>query len=139
MAATFSHTLWYAAGTILTMDDFRAVRAALYRGRNKWIPIGYELELKESDLITIEFDCRDNDECLNQMIHLWLASDRRPTWESLIAALKEPTVGDERVAHEIEVKYVKQTSGMWGVKYVIPLPQAIDTRTVFCCFLYVST
>ncbi len=116
MTATFSHTLWYTAGTVLTMDDFNAVRRALIGARRKWRLIGIELGLSFADLGTVQagYGYGTTDQPLTEMVRTWLSrrGDPRPTWESLIAALREPTVAEARLAAEIEEKYLKQTTGM---------------------------
>ncbi len=132
MTATFSHTLWYTAGTVLTIDDLREVCEAVWSVRSMWETIGLVLGLRMGDLHAVKGDYRDVDHCLTQMICMWLRSDRRLTWESLIAALRAAPVDADELARDIEEKYVQKTTGMWGVKYIIPLPQAIDRRMVFC-------
>ncbi len=129
MTATFSHTLWYTAGTVLTLDDFRAVYEALRDVRYKWQLIGIQLHLSFSDLEDLQnnYSYRDSDQRLTQMIGMWLRkSDPRPTWEALINALRSSPVNAEFIAYDIEKKYLKQIAGMWVVNYFIPQPQALD-------------
>ncbi len=46
------------------------------------------------------------DQCLGKMLVLWLRrSWPRPTWEALILALNEPTVGEEALSADIAGKY----------------------------------
>ncbi len=114
MTATFSHTLWCTAGTVLTMDDFNAVCTALMVVRYRWQLISIELGLSIAHLYTLQADYGyGNEQCLTEMVRTWLRrSDPRPTWESLIDALRSPTVSEARLAAKIEEKYLKQTTGM---------------------------
>ncbi len=92
------------------MSDFPAVCAALREGRYKWQQIGIELGLSYEDLVNLQDEYRLSERCLSHMIHMWLSRrSLRPTWESLIAALREITVGEEGLAADIEEMYGKQT------------------------------
>lgn len=94
---------------ILTEKDLPDVLKALRDARGKWKEIGLVLGIPITDLNTIEMESDNKvDKCLENMITIWLKRrSLNPSWQSLIEALKEPTVGEEGVADDIEKKYVK--------------------------------
>ncbi len=87
----------------LSIQDFRAVRKELWEIRRKWKNIGIELDLPIMELDNIRDQHKDDfDACLEEMVKKWLnRMDLKPTWEALIGALKEPTVGEEALALKI--------------------------------------
>lgn len=42
---------------------------------------------------------------LIEVLQLWLRRSPQPTWETIVEALKDPIVGEPRLAKEIEAKY----------------------------------
>ncbi len=98
-------THWFTAGAYLSVNDLRVVHKALYRVRQKWHPIGLELDLELADLSNIKDQYANEgiDRCLMEMLVVWLKRlTPRPTWQSLVAALKEVTVDEKGVAADIE-------------------------------------
>ncbi len=98
-------THWFTAGAYLSVNDLRVVYKALYRVRVKWRAIGRELGLDLYVLFNIkgQYAIKGNDRCLEEMLVVWLKRlTPRPTWQSLVAALKDETVGEEEVAADIE-------------------------------------
>ncbi len=64
------------------------------------------LDCSKDELDMIEHDYRTSDRCLEEVLVLWLSrSSPRPTWEDLILALKEPTIGEEGFSIDIAGKY----------------------------------
>ncbi len=92
----------------LTIQDLKVVRKALWNVRNKWHDIGIELELSVMELGNVRDQHKDDfKECLGEMVAQWLKrSDPRPTWEALVEALEEPTVGEEATALSLSKKYL---------------------------------
>ncbi len=98
-------THWFTAGAYLSVNDLRVVHKALYRAQNRWLSIGLELGLELAVLsnIEVQYAIKGNDRCLMEMLAAWLKQlTPRPTWQSLVAALKDETVGEEEVAADIE-------------------------------------
>lgn len=80
---------------------------AVWEARVKWQEIGILLELPLADLRAIEKNYRYCDQRFQRMISMWLTQcNPQHIWKSLIAALKSPMVAWDRVAHDIERKYV---------------------------------
>ncbi len=89
------------------MEDFRVVKKAVFKARRKWRPIGTELGISQDDLDNIEDGGDDNEECLANMLRVWLRTPSLcPTWEALVKALRDQTVGRENIAVEIAKKYL---------------------------------
>lgn len=81
------------------------VYRVLYGVQHKWKPIGLALGLKSTDISHIEdiHTHRNYSRCLQAVLTLWLNDqDLKPTWWSLIAALR--TVDLEGTARDIEQK-----------------------------------
>ncbi len=90
----------------LTITDFRVVQRALYGVHRKWYSLGLELDCSIDELDAIELKSPTSDQCLGRVLNLWLSrSSPRPTWEDLILALKEPTIGEEGLSIDIAGKY----------------------------------
>ncbi len=71
--------------------------------RFKWKPIGERLSLDINDLQNIDEENRNNDQRLEKMILDWLKRRSvKPTWQSLIDALRHETVGEEGAAEDIQ-------------------------------------
>ena len=100
----------------MTVKDLKNVRKAVWDARTKWMDIGLELDLSINDLTAIEKVHRGNvDMCFLQMLNLWLKQgDPRPTWSAMIDALKEPVIGFQQLAEEVESKFVHQAIGATG-------------------------
>ena len=74
----------------------------------KWYYLGLELGVLASTLDIIEQKKGSNnvEDCNTEMLLTWLRmTDPPPTWEKLIAALKQDTVGRPDVAGKVEVEY----------------------------------
>ena len=69
--------------------------------------IGIELGIIKTDLDPIKVTEGGNPgNCLREMLALWLKQVHPPpTWSALITALKQPTIGLQQLAKEIEKKY----------------------------------
>ena len=95
----------------LTTDDLRAVRKATWDARAMWKDIGIELDLKVTDLDTIETNHGNVNKCFSEMLTLWLKrANPPPTWSAMVEALKEPVVGFEDLAEQVETKFIHQSS-----------------------------
>ncbi len=91
----------------LEVDDFRVVQTSLWTVRSNWFQIGVELHLQVTDLDAIRVDCHDQSEpCFRVMIRQWLErAEPKPTWQALIAALREDTVGQKALADKIAAEH----------------------------------
>ena len=65
-----------------------------------------------TDLDTINETNHGNvNKCFSEMLTLWLKRvNPPPTWSAMVEALKEPTVGFEDLAEEVDSKFIRQSS-----------------------------
>ena len=80
----------------------------IYIVRSKWQSLGLELGILITDIDAIETECSGNlGRCLIKLISIWLKkANPKPTWKSLIKALKSNTVGFEQLAELLDHKQV---------------------------------
>ena len=88
----------------MTIDNLRAVRKAVWDARAAWKDIGIELDLKVTDLDVISETNHGNvNKCFSEMLTLWLKRvSPPPKWSAMVEALKEPAIGFEDLAEQVE-------------------------------------
>ena len=108
----------------------------VWDARENWENISLELDLPPSLVSRIWHDVyRRGDVGLTKVLELWLRGSfalwrakERPSWETLIAALNQPTVGHQELAAKLEEKYLK----------AVPPPTAsdpsVEATTSATCF-----
>ena len=100
------HFLTINVTDCLKPGDLREVVRMVWDGRMKWYRIGLEL-LPDPAAVTVNVIRADHSrhpdviECIHEMLQIWL-DDGTPTWETLAAALRKPTVHLGRLAYNIE-------------------------------------
>ena len=96
----------------LTINDLKFVRSAIWEARSKWMDIGIELNLNKSDLDALEgTDSSNVGKCLTEMISLWLKrAHPPPVFSTLVTALKEPTVGLQQLADQVNKQWTESKS-----------------------------
>lgn len=92
---------------VLRKQDLQRIYEDVLTAASKWHSLGLALRLHPDDLETIKTAKRDiPTECLKEMLNLWLSkSSQIPTRKKLIAALRQPTVGHEELADDLEKNY----------------------------------
>ena len=87
----------------------KAIRK-LWSARKKWYYIGLCLGINRNDLDAIEVDNpRDTDSCLRKMLTSWF-DQVEGTWQMLIDALRNDTVGFNELANSIAVETFPDTT-----------------------------
>ena len=87
----------------LTTDDLAKVRRLTFDACDKWHSFGLELGLRVTTLDIIRQTFNRSEDQFTEMLSKWLRmTDLPPTWERLIAALKERTMGLHDVAKRVE-------------------------------------
>ena len=96
------------AGAALTL---KAAINALHSASPRWYQIGVQLNVPTHLLKNIQQQHHDPIDCLTELLDKWMknATDPPPSWRALIDALRAPTVGETRLAGELEVTYCNQT------------------------------
>ncbi len=92
----------------LTIHDFSAVKGELSDISYKWSDISLALEFDRNFQNRIQHKFRhEDDKCVDQLIEEWLKRAKpEATWGALVSALKDPKVGEERLAENLAKKYV---------------------------------
>ena len=86
--------------------DLSTVRNEIHDARTKWYDIGIELKVDVTTLKTIESMYSNSQDCLCEVITEWLKTVHpKPTWRSLVDALRRPVVDESKLAAVIEGKY----------------------------------
>jgi len=86
--------------------DLSTVRNEIHAARAKWYDIGIELKVDVSTLKSIESMYSNSKDCLREVITEWLkAVHPKPTWRSLVDALRRPVVDESKLAAVIEDKH----------------------------------
>ena len=95
------------AGVALTL---KAAINALHSASFRWYQIGVQLDVPTHSLKNIQQQHHDPVDCLTELLDKWMksATDPPPSWRALIDALRAPTVGEKRLAEELEEKYYSQ-------------------------------
>ncbi len=94
---------------MLGPSDLRTVLTELLPACADWYNIGLALNMSLGTLDGMEGPYKRPRDCLREMLREWLrTSPPDPTWEGLIAALKDPIVGHGTLARQLETKYCTQ-------------------------------
>ena len=81
---------------VLKPENIREVLDISWDYRSKWKFIGIELKIPDSTLEAIETDHKKCEDCLLDMIKIWLRGDYpQPTRSAITAALQSKYVADE--------------------------------------------
>ena len=97
-----SGTATVFTGAALTL---RAAINALHSVSHKWYTIGVQLEVPTFQLKNIEKKVSDSMDQLLDTLDCWMNNNSSPSWRHLVDALKTPSVGEKRLAEEIEERY----------------------------------
>ena len=94
------------AGQHLCVDDLHVVMEELNGVIAKWYNIGVQLGVSVGTLKAIEKQYSDPTDCLRETLTTWLKSyPPIPTWSKVVEALRSRTVGETRLAADLEWKY----------------------------------
>ena len=95
------------------IDDLQDVRSALETVIERWKPIGLTLRLTPDQLDVIERDKVKCDDCLTEVLTLWLKRNYNtekfgePSWEMLARAVGHRSGGNNSaLASEIAKRYI---------------------------------
>ena len=84
------------------MEELNNVRA-------KWYNIGLQLHVSVGTLDAVKEQYDDLSHCLRETLKTWLKTcPSAPTWSNIVDALRSSTVGEVRLAADLEQKYYSQ-------------------------------
>ena len=100
------HTVYikakFSTGTALTL---KAAVNALHSVCPKWYNIGVQLEVPTFQLKNIEKKTSDAVDQLRDTLDYWINKVPSPSWRHVVDALEAPSIGENRLAEELEKKY----------------------------------
>ena len=105
----------------------------------KWYDLGIELlDDKDCDkLDAIQSDhSKDVSSCCTQMFKLWLNLQPSASWNQLIQALREPNIGKDGLAKEIETKIKSINQGNFSILVVMLVVFVACLSVCMCYALY---
>lgn len=77
----------------------------IWKARDKWFNLGLVLGVDEIALKMLKHRYSDEEACFREMLSTWLKMiDPLPSWEGLLAALREPPVGHALLAEHVRIK-----------------------------------
>ena len=118
-----------SAGQQLSVNDLPVVMEELNDTRVKWYDIGLQLRMSVGTLDAIKEQYDDLSHCLRETLKTWLKTcPSPPTWNNIIDALRSSTVGEVRLAEDLEQKYCS-TQHASTHHHAPPLPSQPDTQT----------
>ena len=91
----------------LTNKDLALLLNTLTPVASKCLNLGLQLGLDDSQIHTIEHDYRKCEDQLREVMSERLRCGSSLTWHDIIKALRAKSVSENRLASEIENKYVK--------------------------------
>ena len=103
----------------LNVDDLVDVQREIFEVCTKWYDIGLQLKIPVYELERIDKIHTDPRVKLREVLIFWLKSiEPDAHWRTLVTALRDRTVAEDRLANELERKYVCD----------IPRPQTPEIR-----------
>ena len=123
------------AGQQLSVHDLHVVMEELNDVRANWYHIGMQLEVSVGTLKAIKEQYLNNpSDCLRETLTTWLKSSTpHPTWSKVMDALRSSTVGESRLAADLEQKYCSPRPVLptpvppQMTTSQLPVPMVIDT------------
>jgi len=125
------------AVAILLLPFYLAVSAPTLKGAidelhsasPNWFHIGLQLDVPPHVLENIDHDYPNQMKRLTQLLIFWM-NNATPSWKALIKALKADSVGQKRLAEELEKKYCKQKDSSKS-KYLAELSRCMNPCNSF--------
>ncbi len=97
----------------LRPNDLQLVLSELYEEvGGEWENIGLALGLEPGILGGLKGDHKHLKDCLRDMLKEWLNRSDDPSWQSLIRALRNPSIGKVQLANALEAKYCPPSAGI---------------------------
>ena len=122
-----------SAGQQLSVNDLPVIIEELNDARAKWYDVGLQLRMCVGTLNAINEDYNSTSDCLRETLTTWLKTcPSPPTWSSIVDALRSSTVGEVRLATDLEQKYcsTQVTSVAATLHHASPAPSSqADTQT----------
>jgi len=100
----------------LTLHDLSDVLEETLASSTKWHKIGIRLQVPVDKLESIRSQFSDPGDQLCEMLKEWLrrAARSRPTWGTLVEALRSQTVGEPKLADQLEANHCQSEGKSQG-------------------------
>ena len=86
--------------------------ALQHKVAHKWKRLGVFLKISTGRLDNIEADHHNTQDCLQEMLQVWLKQVHPPpTWASIINALDSDSLEEQRLAGELREKWIPKHTG----------------------------
>jgi len=114
----------------LSLDDLGDVLEETLATSAKWYKIGIRLKVPVEKLDGIRSQFSDPGDQLCEMLKEWLkgAAGSRPTWGALVEALRSQTVGEPKLAGQLEAKHCQSERKSQG--------RCLQFWTLCCLYSY---
>ena len=111
------------AGQQLSDIDLPVVIEELNKVCVKWYDIGMMLRMKLNRLDAIKEQYSNPSDCLRETIKMWLKIyPSHPTWSNIVDALRSDTVGETKLAADLEQKYCStQDISLSATNHPVPI------------------
>ena len=110
----------------MVTEELNAIRA-------KWYDIGLQLRMSVGRLDAIKEQYDDPSHCLSETLKTWLkTSPSLPTWKNIVYVLRSGTIGEVRLAIDLEQKYCSTQDSSVATTHHHALPATssqADTQT----------
>ena len=81
----------------------------ILEARSKWSKIGLVLNVPSLDPGMLRDESKPHEDGLREVLAGWLnMTDPKPTWDTLVKALRNPIVGEMTLAGRLEKKYCQR-------------------------------
>ena len=112
MSESSSQTFLFA----YTELSLKALLNELHPVRANWYNIGLQLNVPYTTLDSFRQLYSDPSDLLREMLKFWLktAVDPPPTWETVVTALRSPSVNEKSVAAQLEAEYCLPVQHVMG-------------------------
>ena len=84
------------------IPTLKAAINALHSVCHKWYNIGVQLDVPTFQLKSIDKKSSELMDQLRDTLDYWMSNNPSPSWRLIVDALKAPSVGENRLAKEIE-------------------------------------
>ena len=117
-------------GQQLSENDLGVLVEELNNINTKWNNLGLQLGVSVGTMNSIKKDCNGTSDCLRETLTIWLKTcPSPPSWNNIVDALRCRTVGEVRLAADLEQKYcsMHETGIAATHLHTSPAPSQADT------------
>lgn len=90
------------------MNDLGDLQEALFDIRANWNSIGLMLKISVGTLESIRYQYSSPADQLRETLKEWLRKDERQSWEVIVGILRSNSVGEPKLARDIEARYCQR-------------------------------